>query len=93
MWLLKLHFSVSVLCLLTFLGFGKVFKDTIINNGYSNVRDNKQTKLTSWLLFFVPLLNIGSVVTLFVMIGMKKEDLDKWTEEHKKKDSGDENGA
>ena len=34
MWLLKLHFSISVLCLLTFIGFRSVYREQILNNGY-----------------------------------------------------------
>lgn len=85
MWLLKLHFAISVLCLLTFVGFKIVYKGQIIKNGYS-LKEGKSHILNYWL-FFIPLLNVGSVITLLVMIAMKKDDLDKY-----KKDSGDEKG-
>lgn len=75
MWLLKLHFAVSILCILTFVGFKTVFGETIKNNGYA-VSENK-TKITGYLIFFVPLLNILAVIVLLVMIGVKKEDLDE----------------
>ena len=42
MWLLKLHFSISVLCLLTFLGFRMVYKEQVKENGY--VPDEKKKK-------------------------------------------------
>ena len=75
MWLLKFHFAFSILCILTFVGFSTVFKETIKNNGYE-VSENK-TKITAYLMFFVPLLNILAVIVLLVMIGVKKEDLDE----------------
>ena len=75
MWLLKLHFSISVLCLLTFMGFRAVFKDKIKENGYLQKNDKKKT--SSWLFFMVPILNIFLVVTLFLMISMKKSDLEE----------------
>lgn len=84
MWLLKLHFSVSILCLLTFIGFSKVFKDTIKANGYL-IEEMKKAKLTSYYVFFIPLLNLFLVTTLFIMINMTKEEVEKY-----KKDSGDE---
>lgn len=81
MWLLKLHFSISVLCFLTYMGFKAVFKDKMKENGYW--QEKKKKKLSSWLLFFVPILNILLVVTLFLMIGMKKDELEKKCEELK----------
>lgn len=75
MWLLKLHFSISVLCFLTFVGFRAVYKDKIKENGYLQKNDKK--KNSSWLVFIVPFLNIFLVITLFSMILMKKSDFDK----------------
>lgn len=75
MWLLKLHFAFSILCILTFIGFSKVFKETIKNNGYA-VSENKK-QITAYLMFFVPLLNILAVIVLLVMVGVKKEELDE----------------
>ena len=75
MWLLKLHFSISVLCLLTFIGFRAVFKDQIKENGY--LQKNNKKGFSSWLFFLVPILNIFLVVTLFSMILMKKSEFDK----------------
>lgn len=81
MWLLKLHFSISVLCFLTYMGFKAVFKDKMKENGY--LQEKKKKKLSAWLLFFVPFLNIMLVITLFLMIVMKKDDLEKKCEELK----------
>ncbi len=74
MWLLKLHFSISVLCLLTFLGFRKVFKEQIKENGYGL---NQNKNIFSFILFFfVPILNVLMIISLFLMILVKKTDLD-----------------
>ena len=75
MWLLKLHLAFSILCILTFVGFSTVFKETIRNNGYA-VSENKK-QITAYLMFFVPLLNILAVIVLLVMVGVKKEELDE----------------
>lgn len=68
MWLLKLHFAVSILCILTFVGFKTVFREAIKNNGY--VFSENKTKITGYLMFFVPLLNILAVIVLLVVIGL-----------------------
>lgn len=86
MWLLKLHFSISVLCLLTFLGFHMVYKEQVKNNGY--VPDEKRKKSpTFYFIFFVPILNILSVIVLLMMIAMKKEDLENKCEDWKNESS------
>ncbi|MBS6180541.1 MAG: hypothetical protein KH921_07110 [Erysipelotrichaceae bacterium] len=83
MWLLKLHFSISILCLLTFIGFRKVFREQILKNGYIPA---KKKYISGYFIFFVPLLNLGSVLVLFIMISIKKKDLDRWCEERKEKE-------
>lgn len=80
MWLLRLHFAISILCLLTFIGFREVFKETIKTNGYQR---GEKKSILAYLIFFVPIMNIMAVIVLFVMIGMKKKDLDKKCEEMK----------
>ena len=85
MWLLKLHFAISILCLLTFVGFKTVGKDAIKNNGYGSSEEKKKSILAYWI-FFVPLLNIMATILILVMISVKKTDLDKWAEEHQKKE-------
>lgn len=86
MWLLKLHFSISVLCLLTFLGFRVVYKEQVKDNGY--VPDKKRKKgISFYFIFFVPILNIISVIVILMMIAMKKEDLEKKCEEWKNESS------
>lgn len=86
MWLLKLHFSISILCLLTFIGFRGVYREQIFNNGYVPI---KKKHISGYFIFFIPLLNVGSVLVLFVMISVKKKDLDYWCEEQKKKEKKD----
>lgn len=89
MWLLKLHFSISALCLLTFLGFRMVYKEQIKNNGH--VPDEKKKKgISAYFIFFVPILNILSVIALLMMIAMKKEDFEKKCEEWKNESSSGE---
>lgn len=79
MWLLKLHFSISVLCLLAFLGIREVYRDSIKENGYKN---NRGKKVSFWL-FFAPGINILMVITILLMAGMKKNDLEKKLKEMK----------
>lgn len=76
MWLLKLHFSISVLCLLTFLGFYMISVNRIKKNGYGSIR-KKMKKLSTYFIFFVPILNIFSVITIFIMCCMRIEDFYK----------------
>lgn len=73
MWLLKLHFSISILCLLTFLGIKAVYIDAIKENGYRN----NGGKRASYWIFFAPGINILMVITILLMSGMKKSDLEK----------------
>lgn len=86
MWLLKLHFSISVLCLLTFLGFRMISREQIKENGYVP-DDKKKKKLSFYFIFFVPVLNLLSVVALLMMIAMKRDDLEKKCEEWKNESS------
>lgn len=74
MWLLKLHFAFSILCLLTFMGFKRVYAETIKKNGYAG---EKEKRKHSYWIFFIPLMNILALITLFVMVALKKEDFEK----------------
>ena len=78
MWLIRLHIAISILCLITFLGFVKVFKETIRNNGWL-LEKKKKVKLVAWLVFFVPIMNIMMVLVVFLTIGMKKADFEELT--------------
>ena len=84
MWLLRLHFAISVLCLITFVGFGKVFKEQIKENGWKDDNAKKKGKISGYMIFFVPIMNIIAVLIVFVMIGMKKSEFDKMKEESEK---------
>ena len=86
MWLLKLHFAISVLCLLTFVGFKHVGKDIIKQNGWVDDTKKKKSILAYWI-FFVPILNFLVLIMEFFMLGMKKGEFDKMYDEMKNKDS------
>lgn len=86
MWLLKLHFSASILCLLTFIGFKHVGKEILKQNGYID-ENKKNKKVFDYWVFFIPILNVFIVGIEFVMLVMKKSDLEKWCEEHKEKEN------
>ena len=83
MWLLKLHFSISVLCLITFLGFRTVYRQQIKDNGWGS-EDRKIKNVGAIFIFFVPIMNILSVILLLMMIAVKKKDFDKMCEDTKK---------
>lgn len=74
MWLLELHLAVSVLCIITFYGFVKVYKEQLKENGWLNSEIKKG--VSKYIIFFVPLMNVLSVLLLLVMIITKKEDLE-----------------
>ena len=78
MWLLKFHLAVSILCLITFIGFAKVYKEQIRENGWINT---EKKDLSTYWAFMVPLLNVGMVIVLFMMITWTKERFEKWKEE------------
>lgn len=85
MWLLKLHFSISVLCLITFIGFAKVFKENIKENGWKGEGNWKKNKVFICWIFFIPVMNIVAVLLTFMMIVTKKSEFDRMVEENKKK--------
>lgn len=87
MWLLNLHFSISVLCLLTFVGFKHIFKDTIKENGYIDEKNVKKKSIFNYWIFFIPFFNVFVVIIEFIMISIKKSDFEKWCEEHKNKEN------
>ena len=84
MWLLKLHFSISILCMLTFVGFKSVYKQQMKENGWINEEKKKKKSIFAYFMFFVPIMNVLFVVIMFLMIGMKKKDFDKMCEDAKK---------
>lgn len=84
MWLLKLHFSISVLCLITFIGFRSVYKQTIKDNGWIDDETKKKKSIFTYFIFFVPIMNILFVILEFMMICIKKKDFDNMCEDAKK---------
>lgn len=84
MWLLKLHFSISVLCLITFIGFRNVYRETVKDNGWIDDEIKKKKSISVYFMFFVPIMNIIMVILEFMMICVKKKDFDKMCEETKK---------
>lgn len=84
MWILKLHFSISVLCMLTFIGFKAVYRQQVKDNGWFGDEKVKKKSIFGYFMFFIPIMNILAVVIMFLMIGMKKKDFDKICEDAKK---------
>lgn len=84
MWLLKLHFSISVLCMLIFIGFKSVYKQQMKENDWIDEEKKKQKSIFAYFMFFVPIMNTLFVIIMFLMIGMKKKDFDKICEDAKK---------
>jgi hypothetical protein len=83
MELIKFHIAFSLLCLITFYGFAKVFYNNIKKNGYIN--DDPDTKYDATLnfglwSFFIPIMNVLLVVVVFVVIFIKKDNLLKFGE-------------
>ena len=77
MWLLKFHLCVSILCLITFVGFAIVFKKSIEQNGWGSKKYPLIKRMIAYLAFFVPVLNMVTVLGVFIMIFITKEDLDR----------------
>ena len=77
MWLLKFHLAFSFLCWITFIGFSIIGREIMINNGFSNAKNLLINSIFKVWLFFVPLLNIFAIISLFMMLTMKKSDFDK----------------
>lgn len=82
MWLLKFHLCVSILCMVTFIGFYIVFKSAIKQNGWlvGTKRFPFLKRMAAYLVFFVPILNLIFLLFLFIMITHKKEDIERMCE-------------
>lgn len=88
MWLLKLHFAFSILCMMTFFGVMMFSQDVLKRNGYVDEIEGKknirnylrilQLLLRSILLMFIPILNISGVIIIFQMIRMPKDEFMDW---------------
>lgn len=77
MGLLKLHFEISVLCLLMFIGFREVWGEQIKENGWVKDDNKKNKGILKWLAFFVPFMNLLLVIAILIMVVIKKEDAEK----------------
>lgn len=84
MWLLNLHFGVSVLCMLTFCGLKVVMKSVLVENGYTNGGKKKSIIGLLWA-FFIPIVNLLLVVIMFLMLSIPKDEFNTLLNESKKK--------
>lgn len=71
MWLLKFHFCFSILCLITYTGTLKAFKEALVKNGYLQ---EKKKGISRFLFFFVPILNVLLAAVPFICTMIKKDD-------------------
>lgn len=88
MWLLKLHFAFSILCLITFFGVMMFSKDVLKRNGYVDEIEGKKniryclkhirSSISLILLMFVPILNVSGIIIIFQMIRMSKDEFMDW---------------
>jgi peptidoglycan biosynthesis protein MviN/MurJ (putative lipid II flippase) len=87
MWLLKLHFAVSILCLLVLIGVNTVLLPIVKDNGWGKEKHSAKevVSATIRLVFtsFIPLINLLVMLASFIMILVKKEDYYKWSEKAK----------
>ena len=93
MWLLKLHFAFSILCIITFFGVMMFSKDVLKQNGYvEDIKGKKKIRyylrhirssISLILLMFVPILNISGVIIIFQMIRMSKDEFMDWQQDIK----------
>lgn len=91
MWLLKLHFAFSILCLITFFGVMMFLQDVLKRNGYVDEIEGKKniryylrcirSFISLILLMFVPILNISGVIIIFQMIRMSKDEFMDWQQD------------
>ena len=88
MWLLKLHFAFSILCMITFFGVMMFSKDVLKRNGYVDEIEGKKniryclkhirSSISLMLLMFVPILNVSGIIIIFQMIRMSKDEFMDW---------------
>lgn len=87
MWLLKFHIAFSILCLLTADGFAVIFRDGIKENGWvSEKKKNIFKRIFNHWVYFIPFMNLLTVIATFMMITVKKTKWDEFskTQEEKK---------
>lgn len=91
MWLLKLHFAFSILCMMTFFGVMMFSQDVLKRNGYVDEIEGKKniryylrcirSFISLILLMFIPILNISGVIIIFQMIRMPKDEFMDWQQD------------
>ena len=91
MWLLKLHFAFSILCMMTFFGVMMFSQDVLKRNGYVDKIEGKKniryylrcirSFISLILLMFIPILNISGVIIIFQMIRMSKDEFMDWQQD------------
>ena len=87
MWLLKFHIAFSILCLLTADGFAVICKDGIKENGwFSEKKKNIFKRIINHWVYFIPIMNLITVIATFMLITVKKTKWDEFskTQEEKK---------
>ena len=86
MRLFILHFSISVLCLLAFIGIEKIFKEQIKASGYL-ANESKTTKkkknILSYWIFFIPIYNVVCIIAGFICMSVNKYVLNEWYKKYK----------
>lgn len=73
MWLLQLHFAVSILLFLTFVGIKTLFYGTIEANGW--LEDGERIS-KDYLLFIIPIIQWMTIFMAIGMIFITKEQFD-----------------
>ena len=91
MWLLKLHFAFSILCMITFFGVTIFMKDVLKRNGYMDEIEGKKniryylrhirSSISLILQMFVPILNVSVIILIFQMTRMSKDELLDWQQD------------
>lgn len=85
MFLIKLHIEISILILITAIGFLILGKEQIKKNGWVDLIDtNKKKDIRVFLIFFVPISNILMLLLIFVTIFKTREEIENMMEENEK---------
>lgn len=84
MWLLKLRVAFSVLCFITIVGFRNVCKQTLTDNGWT-IKEKGKNDVKLFAHCLVPLMNAMMVITIFIMVYMKKSEVDEILESQERR--------
>ena len=73
MWLLKLHFAISILCLMAGFGFA-----IVLNKIHKTIgKPTAKHKIYNFYLYFIPVLNILIPIAFAHKILNSKDDVEK----------------